>query len=266
MNIRDYYQKTAKSCYYVAWITLVLAILFFIFQMLNVISKDLLMLVIPLLILSFAHFFSFQLYHKRAYQLGDEPFKISKELLHTDHILFAFMPAPTLRLLLFDHKGSLLGEIRDQNMRWFMWMIPNFLSLLLPKKYILINSKDEVVARYHLKAGLSNSMTVYNANHRVIGYYKENWRDSLFKIKGTLYKSDLMKWIDISSTVSLFSLSLQTIDEKKVASFQEGWMPREWAKRFELNTPIITFSSTVNESERTIILGFFTAVLHHRDH
>ena len=41
----------------------------------------------------------------------------------------------------------------------------------------------------------------------------------------------------------LYSLHLQTVDEKKVASFQEGWMPVEWGKRFELNTPIITFSS-----------------------
>ena len=86
------------------------------------------------------------------------------------------MPAPTLRLLLFDHKGLLLGEIRDQNMRWFMWMIPNFLSLLLPKKYVLFNNKEEIVAKYHLKAGLTNSMTVYNANNQIIGYYKENWR------------------------------------------------------------------------------------------
>ena len=266
MNIRDYYQRTAKSCYYVAWITLVLAIIFFTSHMLDLISKDLLMFVIPLFILSFAHFFSFQLYHKRAHQLGNELFKINEELLYADHILFAFMPAPTLRLLLFDHKGLLLGEIRDQNIRWFMWLIPNFLSILLPKKYILINSKEEVVARYHLKAGLSNSMLVYNANNEIIGYYKEQWLDSLFKVKGTLYKSDMREWIAISSNVSLYALNLQTVDAKKVASFQEGWMPQEWVKRFELNTPIISISSTVNESERIIILGFFTAVLHHRDH
>ena len=70
------------------------------------------------------------------------------------------MPAPTLRLLLFDHKGLLLGEIRDQNMRWFMWMIPNFLSLLLPKKYVLMNNKEDIVANYHLK-GRTNQFNDY---------------------------------------------------------------------------------------------------------
>lgn len=265
MNIRDYYKKTAKSCYFVAWITLILAIIFFICHIFEFFPKDLLTLAIPLIVLSFAHFIFFGLYHNRVEKLGNDPFPSSEELLHVDDILFVFMPAPTLRLLLFDHKGLLLGEIRDQNMRWFMWMVPNFLSLLLPKKYVLLNNKEEVVAKYHLKAGLTNSMTVYIANNQIIGYYKENWKDSLFKVKGMLYKSDGIEWIQVSSSVGLYSLDLQTIEEKKVASFQEGWMPLEWTKRFELNTPIINFSSIVEESERIIVLGFLTTVLHHRD-
>lgn len=266
MNIRDYYQKTAKSCFYVAWITLLLAIVFFICHILELFPSDLLTLVIPLLILSTAHFISFWLYNNRADKLENVPFKTSEELLCTDHILFAFMPAPTLRLLLFEQNGYLLGEIRDENMRWFMWMIPNFLSLLLPKEYVLINNHQEIIAKYHLKAGLANSMTVYNASNQIIGYYKENWRDSLFRFKGMLYKSEWIEWIPISVPVSLHSLHLKTVDEKKVASFQEGWMPLEWTKRFELNTPVITFSSIVDENERIIILGLFTTVLHHRDH
>lgn len=265
MNIRDYYKRTAKSCYFVAWISLILAIIFFICHIFELFSKDLLTLTIPLIILSIAHFIFFQLYHNRVEKLGNELFHTSEGLLHMDYILFVFMPAPTLRLLLFDPEGLLLGEIRDQNMRWFMWMVPNFLSLLLPKKYVLLNNKEEVVAKYHLKAGLTNSMIVYNANNQIIGYYKENWKDSLFKVKGMLYKYDWIEWIQVSSSVGLYSLDLQTIDEKKVASFQEGWMPLEWTKRFELNTPIIHFSSIVEESERIIVLGFLTTVLHHRD-
>ena len=36
-------------------------------------------------------------------------------------------------------------------------------------------------------------MTIYNANNQIIGYYKENWKEALFKVKGTLYKSDGLK-------------------------------------------------------------------------
>lgn len=265
MNIREYYQKTANACFYVAWISLVLAILFFICHLLTLFSKDLLSLEIPLIISSVAHFISFRLYHNRVDKLGDEPFETSEELLSADHILFAFMPAPTLRLLLFNHNGLLLGEIRDHNMRWFMWMIPNSLSLLFPKKYELINNKEKVIAKYYMKAGLANSMDIYNANDQNLGCYKENWRVSLFKIKGMIYKSDRTEWISVASAASLHSLQLQTIEGNKVAYFQEGWMPLEWAKRFELNTPIVTFSSIVDEQERKIVLGFFAAVLHHHD-
>ena len=90
-------------------------------------------------------------------------------------------------------------------------------------------------------------MTIYNANDQIIGYYKESWKDSLFKIKGMLYQSDGTEWISVASAASLYSLHLKTVDGKKVASFQEGWMPLDWAKRFEMNTPIITFSSMVDE-------------------
>ena len=63
----------------------------------------------------------------------------------------------------------------------------------------------------------------------------------------------------------LHSLQLESVEGKKVAFFQEGWMPVEWENTFEVNTPIITFSSFTNEEERTIVLGFFAAVLHHQD-
>lgn len=264
MNIRDYYQKTAKACFFVAWISLLLAIIFLICHFLRIFPKDMLTLIFPIIIFSLTHFIYFRVYNNRVEKLGDEPFETSGELFRTENILIVFMPAPTLRLLLFDHKGLLLGEIRDQNMHWFMWLVPNFLSLLFPKKYELINSKEEVIAKYILKAGLTNSMMIYNTNDEIIGRYKENWRDSLLKIKGMIFKTS-GEWISVSSKASLYKLDLKTLDNIKVAAFQEGWMPQEWMARFELNTPIITFSSLVDKSERTIILGFFAAVLHHRD-
>ncbi|RID81640.1 hypothetical protein D1953_20090 [Peribacillus asahii] len=266
MNIREYYQKTAKACFCVAWISLLLAIIFFVCHLLQLFEGDLLIFVIPIIIFSVLHFFYFRIYDKRVEKLGDKPMQISGQLLSIDHVLVVFMPAPTLRMLLFDSKGLLLGEVRDQNTRWFMWLIPNVVSLLLPKRFILLDSDGQVRAKYHTRAGLTNSMTIYNADDEIIGGYRENWKDSLIKIKGIIYKGNQREWIAVESKASLYSLQLKTIDKKNVASFQEGWMPVEWAKRFELNTPIITFSSIINEQERVIILGFLAAVLHHRDH
>lgn len=264
MDIREYYQETAKACFYVASISLGLTILFFMCHIAQLFPKNMLIFSIPLIIVSVLHFLYFRMYEQRGEKLGDEPFATG-ELLEAEHILLVFMPAPTLRLLLFDPNGLLLGEIRDQNRRWFMWLLPNIISLLLPKNYELVNTKEEVIAKYALKAGLTNSMTMFDANDCVLGYYQEDRRVSFSTITGMIYTSDLSRWMPICATASLYSFPLQTVDRKKIASFQEGVMPLEWTKRFELNTPILTFSSVIDEGERQMLLGFLAAVLHHHD-
>jgi hypothetical protein len=265
MNIRDYYQKTAKACFIVAWISLILAILFFMSHILRLFPKEILTLAIPLILFSVIHFIYFRIYDNRVNKLEHKSIETSGELFSTEDVLVVFMPAPTLRLLLFNSDGFLLGEIRDQNMRWFMWLIPNFLSILLPKKFELVNHQGNLLAKYHLTGGLRNSMTIYNVEHEIIGFYQEEWKQSWFKIKGKLYNKERTEWIAIQSKPQLYSLQLESVDGKKVAFFQEGWMPVEWEKIFEVNTPIITFSSFINEEERMIVLGFFAAVLHHQD-
>lgn len=265
MNIREYYQKTAQACLTVAWISLLLGILFFICHLLQWFSKELLTLEVPLIVFSVIHFLFFRVYQNRVEKLGNEPFETSDQLFSAKNILVAFMPAPTLRILFFDSNGLLLGEIRDQNMRWFMWLIPNFLSLLLPKRFELINSNGDVKARYEMSGGLSNSVRIYNTDFHLIGEYKESWKKSLFKINGILYKSNRSMWAKVQASGSLYSFQLNTLENQRVASFQEGWMPIEWEKKFEINTPIISFSSIINEDERKVVFGFIAAVLHHRD-
>ena len=201
MNIRDYYQKTAKACFIVAWISLILAILFFISHIFQLFPKEILTLAIPLILFSVIHFIYFRMYDNRVDKLENKTIETSGELFSTEDVLVVLMPAPTLRLLLFNSDGFLLGEIRDQNMRWFMWLIPNFLSILLPKKYELVNHQGDLLAKYHLTGGLSNSMTVYNANNGIIGNYQEEWKKSWFKIKGKLYRGR-REWISIQSKLT----------------------------------------------------------------
>ena len=49
-----------------------------------------------------------------------------------------------------------------------------------------------------------------------------------------------------------------------IVSYQEGWMPLEWGKRFKTNTPILSFSSNVDDIPKIIVFGFCAATLNHR--
>jgi hypothetical protein len=262
MNIRDYYQKTSNSTFHASWISLVLAVIFFILHALMMISGNILWITAPFILLSIVQFTSHRIYEQRIKELPLEPIETSTALLQTENILLTFMPAPTLRLLLFASNGSLLGEIRDQNMKWFMWMVPNFLSMLLPKRYELVNQKGELLAKYDIKGGLFNKLTIRNHQGNLIGFYRED--KTLLKINGMIYRADWTEWMPVQTPAGLNSIEIKTTEGKRVASYQTGWMPLDWGRRFKANTPILTFPTHVEENSKIVILGFFAAALHHR--
>ncbi|MFE4239971.1 hypothetical protein ACM6Q7_12545 [Peribacillus butanolivorans] len=262
MNIREYYQKTSNSNFHASWISLVLAIVFFICHAFTIIPGNILLITAPFIFLSIAQFVSHRIYENRIKELPIELIETNTSLLQTEHVLLTFMPAPTLRLLLFAPNGSLLGEIRDLNMKWFMWMVPNFLSMLLPKRYELVDHEGHLLAKYYIKRGLFNKVTILDHQGGVIGFYQEN--KSLVKINGMIYKFDGTEWMPVQTSGSLTSFEIKTKEGEKVVSYQEGWMPLEWGKRFKTNTPILTFSSNVEESPKIIIFGFCAATLNHR--
>ncbi|CAH0277002.1 hypothetical protein SRABI96_03863 [Peribacillus sp. Bi96] len=262
MNIREYYQKTSSSNFHSSWISLGMAVVFFICHIFSLIPGNILLITAPFILFSIAQFVSHRIYENRIKELPIGPIELKAGLLKTEYVLLTFMPAPTLRLLLYAPNGSLMGEIRDLNMKWFMWMIPNFLSILLAKRYELVDHEGRVLAKYHIKRGLFNKMTIMDDQDCLIGSYQEN--RSLLKISGMIYKEDGTEWMPIQTPGSLNSFEITTKDGEKIVSYQEGWMPIEWGKRFKTNTPILTFSSNVEEIPKIIILGFCAATLNHR--
>ncbi|MGE7759873.1 hypothetical protein [Peribacillus sp. NPDC097895] len=262
MNIREYYQKTSSSNFHASWISLGMAVIFFICHIFSLIPGNILLITVPFIFFSMAQYVSHRIYENRVKELPIGPIETNAGLLKTEYVLLTFMPAPTLRLLLYAPNGSLMGEIRDVNMKWFMWMIPNFLSMLLAKRYELVDHGGRVLAKYHIKRGLFNKMTIMDDQDCLIGSYQEN--RSLLKISGMIYKEDGTEWMPIQTQGSLNSFEMTTKDGEKIVSYQEGWMPLEWGKRFKTNTPILSFSSNVAEIPKIIVFGFCAATLNHR--
>ncbi|AOH55277.1 hypothetical protein ABE28_013030 [Peribacillus muralis] len=262
MNIREYYQKISNSNFHASWISLGLAILFFIGHVTSLIRGPIILITSPFIFFSIVQYIIHRIYENRIKELPHDLYGKNADLLDAEHILLTFLPAPTLRLLLFAPDGSLLGEIRDRNMKWFMWMVPNFLSMLLAKRYELVDHDGRLLANYHIKKGLFNEMSIMDEEGSLIGSYEE--KRTLMKIEGMIYKEDGTEWMPIHTPGSLNSFEIATKNGEKIVSYQEGWMPLEWGKRFKTNTPILTFSSHVEEIPRFIIFGFCAATLNHR--
>ncbi|PLS17082.1 hypothetical protein CVD28_13580 [Bacillus sp. M6-12] len=267
MNIRQYYRKISHICFQAAWISLTLSILFFFLHAAGVLSGHILAIVLPFIMISIGNYISFRVFDTRAQELpsGWPLLNEESKLFDERHLLFAFMPAPTLRAVLFSPNGKAVGEIRDQNMKWYMWMIPNSLSLLLPKKYGLYNSDGTLVGAYIFKWGLFQKASIKDQNGKDIGYYRESRKVSLFRLKGMIVSPDGKPWFAIDAGGLLQDFQLTNAVGIPLVTYKKGWMPLEWGNRFkDSNTPIISFHDSATANDKIAALGFCAAALHHR--
>ncbi|RFU66422.1 hypothetical protein D0469_17480 [Peribacillus saganii] len=268
MDIRQYYRKTSGICFQVAWISLTLSILFFGLHAAGVLSGNILAIMLPFIILSIANYIGFRMFDTRAEEIPERllcPLTEKSELLDHSHLLLAFLPAPTLRAVLFAPNGNAVGEIRDLNMKWYMWLIPNSVSLLLPKRYGLYSSDGTLIGSYQFKWGLFNKAVILNQYGDNIGYYREAKKESLFRLKGMIVNPEGKPWISAYAGGLLQEFQMTNADGIKLVSYKTGWMPFEWGNRFkDANTPILSFHNSATYNDKIAILGFCAAALHHR--
>ena len=86
MNIREYYQKTSNSNFHASWISLVLAIVFFICHAFTIIPGNILLITAPFIFLSIAQFVSHRIYENRIKELPIELIETNTSLLQTEHV------------------------------------------------------------------------------------------------------------------------------------------------------------------------------------
>ena len=261
MNIREYYKKTSHSNFLASWLSLVLAILFFVFHLAGLLPGGVLWVTVPFILVSMAQFGSHYFYERKLKRFLVVEMPTDLNLLNSEHVLMAFLPAPTLRLLLFSEQGALLGEIRDRNMKWYMWMIPNMVTMILPKSYELVDSSGELLARFQIKAGFSKEMRILRPGGTCVGVYRE--KKTLKEIKGQVISNEGNKRLRIEAQTAVHSLDAWTADGKIAASYRVGWMPLEWGNRFMANTPVLTLSAKNGVDVKIAALGVCASFLHH---
>lgn len=243
---------------------MIIAAVFFVLHASNIFRGDIIGITAPFLILSIVNFTGSRIYENRMKDLPEDKVVLGSSPLETEDILFTFMPAPTLRVLLFHPDGALIGEIKDRNMHWFMWMVPNSLSMVLPKRYIFTNAEGSVLAEYEIKWGIRNVIIMKDGRGSPVACYRESLKESLIRLKGMIYTAEGQEWIPVNVSGLLNKFELKTKEGKPIASFQKGWMPLEWGKRFkELNTPILTFHENATDEEKIAVFGFYASAFNH---
>ncbi|MCQ6276604.1 hypothetical protein JMM81_16955 [Bacillus sp. V3B] len=260
MNIQQYYEQAAMASLNAALVAFIPSILLLIYAIFITQAYHLILLVAPFLIYSFFCYQKFLLNQNRAkaVKLSSEIKAFSVEdLFDQTELLVAFMPAPSLRLLLFTPNGVKVGEIRDQSFSVIRWFLPYFMDRLLVKKYGLYDCEDQPVAFYH---HFHDRLEVELLNQRGSTIL---YKSSTGKKKEFVYEN---RCITIENKGSQ-DFTFLSSDGKKVAQIQTGWMPLEWGERFlNLNTPILYLDKYCSRKEKLQLLSLLTSIYAYEDH
>lgn len=264
MNIKEYYKSISIAALNISIFAALLSVVVFVVMSRFLHSAHVWETTVPFMLLSCVFFIQFHI-SKRHYERVPEDIEASeKPFLEERNVLMAFMPAPTLRIVLFNPKGQYVGEIKDLNASWYKWFIPNNVMMLFPQSYILLDEQQKQLATFKAFGFLGKNIAIFNSVGKRIAVYEENLKKSLFRYIGVLYDDEGTVRMNVNVSGFLQSFMISSAEDKKLVSFQKGYMPLEWSSRFkELNTPILTFSEEIGEEDMICIYALCAKLLNY---
>ncbi|WP_077213636.1 hypothetical protein [Bacillus dakarensis] len=261
MNIQMYYRNAANTAFNGSMAAL-LPVIVVILPLLTILQKkELVLLAIPFLIYSFLSYQFYLVYVKRS--LSSEEIKripSADDLLKNEHMLLTFLPAPSLRMLMFSPKGQLKGELRDYEQNAFRWFLPYFADQWFSKVYGLYDSENSLTATF-LRHG-NKTIEVYGQDDETLLTVK--------KVNKKMYKwnngNQELQW-EVHSEALFTDIRIKNDKNQVLGRVRKGWMPLEWEKYIkDTNTPVLSFDNHLNRKERLAIMAIVVHLFRYRNH
>jgi hypothetical protein len=260
MNIQQYYEQAAIVSLNAALVAFIPSILLLIYAVCITQAYYLTLLAAPFLIYSFFCYQKFLLNQNRA-KAVKLPSEIKRDptenLFDQTELLAVFLPAPSLRLLLFTPNGLKVGEIKDQSFNIIRWFLPYFMDRLFRRKYSLYNHEDQLIAFYH---NFRDRLEIEIANEKestiLSKSSKGKKREFVFENRSIMIENKGSQ--DFSFVLG---------DGEKIAHIQTGWMPLEWGERFlNLNTPVLHLDEDCSSKDKIQLFSLLIDLYAYRDH
>ena len=186
--------------------------------------------------------------------------------LNDSQYFLGFLPAPTLHMVIFSTEGNLVGVLRDKHENIWMWVIPAFILIFLPRKYVLLDRNGSILCEYKSRFGLNGDIDIFNAEHEKIGTYKQS--NQLGK-KSTSHVTNpfgIRQYGGEMMHGSEFIVN-QTLNKRKIVHYSCGWMPAYYKEHFlDPNTPFLTFTEGATEDEKRIGYCYCLDYLQQQNH
>jgi hypothetical protein len=175
-------------------------------------------------------------------------------LFDNEEALLEFMPAPSLRMLIFSPTGILCGEIRDLQYKAYRWFIPNFIDRFFSAEYGLFDGENQLAATFSWKGRKTVEIRDFETG-QLFTVRQERKRNS------KRWSASSKKESIIVNSAALFTdIQFMNEDRLVVSRVRKGWMPLEWARYFmNANTPVLSFDRQLLREDKLFIL---TVIIH----
>lgn len=267
MNIQQYYRSAAHVALNGSLVALVPVILILGGGILFSVELPLFLITLPFCLYSFICYQDYLVQNQRSLESAVLISNEKKSILNTDNLLITFMPAPSLRMLLFEPNGNQIGEVRDERFWWWRWFLPYFIDRLFPKVYGLYDQKDHRKAIYHINLR-KKQVKIYNSSGRELGRFTRNTKASpSLKRKGVIQSFENNHSLYVEGSTIYHNLYFRNEQGSILGKVIKGWMPMEWGKPFRnANTPFITFDANLNESDKILMISVLAEMYHYTSH
>ncbi|AIE60385.1 hypothetical protein [Bacillus methanolicus] len=268
MDIQQYYKKYAEISLNASIAACIPPFFILIIWLVVDHKLPILVMTLPFMVYSF---FCYQNYlvGKRRYEEAAEnslESNRSESFIESNDMLIAFLPAPSLRMLLFAPSGKLIGEVKDLRFWKWRWFLPYFMDRLFPGMYGLYNDKGELTAQIHLGNGKDGFIKIYE-NDELLGFYIRIENDQLSDLKGEFVLGDEEKMFCAIRSELNGEMRFYDQTGKTVCGLKKGWMPLEWGKYFrDPNTPILSFHHQSRKEEKIAVISFLVQCYCYRNH
>ncbi|MBU8878779.1 hypothetical protein BGM26_07220 [Bacillus sp. FJAT-29790] len=261
MNIQQYYEKTASISLNASMASLVPPFFLIVYGIIIAPQGKMVFIVLPFLLYSFICYQFYLINDKRAKEITENHIDDKTSiLLKKDSVLITFMPAPSLRMLLFDPEGQLVGEIKDMKFWSIRWVMPYFLDKLFKRKYGLYDETNGLIAIFIVK---NNRIEILDSEgilkSSIIQKPSQKRSEFIFQKKG--------KRITVERSLLFMDYRFFKGDRIKAGRLRKGLMPLEWGKRFkDANTPVMSFEQDLEGEDRVEIFAILTKLFHYTNH
>lgn len=260
MNIRQYYSNVANASLNGSIAALVPVFVIIIPIVFILGKKELVFLALPFLLYSFI---SYQIYLIQHHRFLTSEVATTNSQIHQyverNEYLLTFLPAPSLRLLLFTPDGHNNVEICDKRRNKLRWFLPYFIDKLFPAEYGLYHSHKQLLISFRWRG--KHAVILDQEGNTILEIARKD--EHLFLIR----EKECSYHLKVDSKKLFTDIQFYRGENRLYGRVRKGWMPLEWGKHFtDANTPVLTFHEDVSKEGRLAILAILIKIYRYYNH